>query len=81
MVGRQHVDLRRALELTGQLLGVRTVVCTGGGRLGGALLRQGLVDEVDIELLPWAIGGRGTPALFDAAPPGARGVAHAARAA
>lgn len=33
-----------------------------------ALLREGLVDEIDIELLPWAIGGRGTPALFDAPP-------------
>jgi len=50
------------------LLGVETVVVTGGGRLGGALLRQRLVDEIDVELLPWAIGGRGTPALFDAAP-------------
>ena len=47
------------------MLGVRTVVSTGGGRLGGALLRLGLVDEVDVELLPWVIGGRGTPALFD----------------
>lgn len=68
MVGRHHVDLRRALELAHDLLGVRTVVSTGGGRLGGALLRQGLVDEIDVVLLPWAIGGRGTPALFDAPP-------------
>ena len=44
------------------------MVSTAGGRLGGALLRQGLVDEIDIELLPWVIGGRGTPALFDCAP-------------
>lgn len=32
------------------------------------MLRQGLVDEIDVDLLPVAIGGRGTPALFDAAP-------------
>jgi riboflavin biosynthesis pyrimidine reductase len=68
VVGEQHVALERALELVHELLGVETVVVTGGGRLGGALLRQGLVDEIDVELLPWAIGGRGTPALFDAAP-------------
>ncbi len=43
-------------------------MCTGGGRLGGALLREGLVDEIDVELLPWVIGGKGTPALFDADP-------------
>lgn len=68
VAGHQHVALGRALELVGTLLGVQTVVSTGGGRLGGALLRQGLVDEVDIEFLPWVIGGRGTPALFDYAP-------------
>jgi len=45
---------------------VCTVVCTGGGRLGGAMLRAGLVDEIDIDVLPVVIGGRGTPALFDA---------------
>lgn len=67
-VGERQVHLGRALELAHELLGVRTAVCTGGGRLGGALLRQGLVDEVDLEVLPWVIGGRGTPALFDAPP-------------
>lgn len=68
VVGERLVALGRALELLGELLGVRTVVATGGGRLGGALLRQQLVDEIDLELLPWAVGGRGTPVLFDAAP-------------
>ena len=68
VVGARQVALGPALELVHDLLGVRTVVCTGGGRLGGALLREGLVDEVDVELLPWVIGGRGTPALFDAVP-------------
>ena len=70
VVGEHRVDLPAALRLLGQLLGVRTIVCTGGGRLGGALLRAGLVDEIDIDVLPIAIGGRGTPALFDAAPLG-----------
>ena len=68
VAGEEHVALGRALELLHDRLGVRTVVCTGGGRLGGALLRQGLVDEVDLEVLPFAVGGRGTPMLFDAEP-------------
>ncbi|HSJ19574.1 MAG TPA: dihydrofolate reductase family protein [Nocardioidaceae bacterium] len=68
VVGKDHVALPEALRLLGEHLGVRRVVCTGGGRLSGALLRQDLVDEVDVEILPVAIGGRGTPALFDAAP-------------
>lgn len=70
VVGRKRVALGRALELLQERLGVDTVVASGGGRLGGALLRQHLVDEIDVELLPWAIGGRGTPMLFDAAPLG-----------
>lgn len=70
VVGGEHVDLPRALDLLADRLGVRTVVCTGGGRLGGALLRHGLVDEVDLEVLPAVVGGRDTPGLFDAAPLG-----------
>jgi 2,5-diamino-6-(ribosylamino)-4(3H)-pyrimidinone 5'-phosphate reductase len=70
VVGEGHVDLPAAMSLLGSELRVRTVVCTGGGRLGGALLRAGLVDEVDIDVLPIVIGGRGTPALFDAPPLG-----------
>ncbi len=66
VVGDEHVDLPEALRLLASELAVRTVVCTGGGRLGGALLRTGLVDEIDLDILPVAIGGRGTPALFDA---------------
>lgn len=66
VVGREHVALPDALELLEERLGVRTVVCTGGGRLGGTMLRQGLVDEIDLELLPFAVGGRETPMLFDA---------------
>ena len=66
LIGEHHVDLAAAMRLLGEHLGVSTVVCTGGGRLGGAMLRAGLVDEIDIDVLPVAIGGRGTPALFDA---------------
>jgi 2,5-diamino-6-(ribosylamino)-4(3H)-pyrimidinone 5'-phosphate reductase len=34
-------------------------------RLNGALLRAGLVDEIQLLILPAAIGGLGTPTLFD----------------
>ena len=70
VVGAGHVDLPAALDLLAERLGVRTVVCTGGGQLGGALLRHGLMDEIDLEVVPAAVGGRGTPALFDATPLG-----------
>lgn len=68
VAGDGPVDLPLALARLGTALGVRTVVATGGGRLGGALLRAGLVDEVDVEFLPAVIGGHGTPSLFDAPP-------------
>lgn len=70
VAGNGPVDLPLALTRLATALGVRTVVATGGGRLGGALLRAGLVDEVDVEFLPAVIGGRGTPSLFDAPPLG-----------
>ncbi len=41
------------------------VVSTAGGGLNGALLRAGLVDEIQLIVLPAAIGGEGTPSLFD----------------
>lgn len=68
VAGEEWVDLGAASIAMAQLLGVRTVVSTGGGRLSGALLRAGLVDEVAFDMLPAVIGGRGTPAMFDADP-------------
>jgi 2,5-diamino-6-(ribosylamino)-4(3H)-pyrimidinone 5'-phosphate reductase len=61
-----RVDLQLALEKMNSLLGVTCVLSTAGGRLNGALLRAGLVDEINIEFLPAVIGGFDTPSLFDA---------------
>jgi 2,5-diamino-6-(ribosylamino)-4(3H)-pyrimidinone 5'-phosphate reductase len=66
IAGDERVDLRLALEKMGDRLGVECVISTAGGRLNGALLRAGLVDEINVELFPAVIGGRETPSLFDA---------------
>jgi len=66
VAGDRHVDLEAALDELGGRLGVQTVVSTGGGRLNGALLRAGLLDEIEIEVVPIAVGGTTTPALFTA---------------
>ena len=45
-------------------LGVKTLVATCGGHLSGALLRQNLIDQVEIEVIPLLAGGTTTPSLF-----------------
>ncbi len=64
VAGSERVDLGLALEKMKTQLDVKSILSTAGGRLNGALLRQGLVDEINIELLPAVIGGFDTPSLF-----------------
>lgn len=65
VAGEERVDLHLALEKMKSQLGVACVLSTAGGRLNGALLRAGLVDEINVEFLPAVIGGFETPSLFD----------------
>ncbi len=76
VAGQERVDLRSALEQLAEKLGVSCVLAAGGGRLNGALLRAGLVDELSVVFLPGLAGGTDTPTLFDAPelPPGAGAV-------
>jgi riboflavin biosynthesis pyrimidine reductase len=64
-VGDDRVELRRALDRLGEVFGVDTIVSNGGGVLNGALLRAGLVDEIDVQFLPAVIGRAPAPALFE----------------
>jgi 2,5-diamino-6-(ribosylamino)-4(3H)-pyrimidinone 5'-phosphate reductase len=66
VAGDGPVDLALALEKMQAKLGVTCVRSTAGGKLNGALLRAGLVDEVNVEFLPAIIGGPETPSLFNA---------------
>jgi riboflavin biosynthesis pyrimidine reductase len=65
VAGDGPVDLEQALVKMRSRLGVECVLSTGGGRLNGALLRAGLIDEVNVEFLPALIGGVDTPSLYD----------------
>ncbi|EHR52161.1 pyrimidine reductase, riboflavin biosynthesis [Saccharomonospora marina XMU15] len=67
VVGEERVDLSQAMSALRQRLGVRTVVSTAGARLNGAMLRAGLLDEIEVEVVPIAVGGTTTPTMFTAA--------------
>lgn len=65
VAGDERVDLGLALEKLSSQLGVTCAMSTSPGKLGGALLRAGLVDEINIEFFPAVIGGFDTPSLFE----------------
>lgn len=65
VAGKERVNLSQGLEKMARLLGIQTVLSTSPGKLGGALLRAGLVDELSLDFFPAIIGGTRTPSLFE----------------
>jgi 2,5-diamino-6-(ribosylamino)-4(3H)-pyrimidinone 5'-phosphate reductase len=65
VAGEPRVDLLCAMQKLKAILGVNCVRSTAGARLNGALLKAGLVDEINLILRPEIIGGFDTPSLFD----------------
>ncbi|MGI8417258.1 MAG: dihydrofolate reductase family protein [Nakamurella sp.] len=70
VVGDDRVNFGVALQRIRDRLGVACVLADGGGGLNGALLRAGLVDELELVMLPVAIGGTGIPSVFEGEPLG-----------
>lgn len=68
VAGDERVDLPAILQRMADRLGVTCVLSKAGGGLNGALLRAGLIDEVQVVVLPALIGGLGTPTSFDGPP-------------
>jgi 2,5-diamino-6-(ribosylamino)-4(3H)-pyrimidinone 5'-phosphate reductase len=67
--GASSVDLAQAVDLLGEHFGIRTLLLEGGGRINGAFLEAGLVNEVSLLLVPGIDGRRAVPAVFDGVNP------------
>jgi len=62
--GESSVDLAQAVALLGEHFGIRTLLLEGGGRINGAFLEAGLVDELSLLLVPGIDGRREVPAVL-----------------
>ena len=63
--GPRTVDPSITLQKIASVFGVRILMLEGGGRINGAMLRAGLIDELSVLIAPVADGRVGTASLFD----------------
>jgi 2,5-diamino-6-(ribosylamino)-4(3H)-pyrimidinone 5'-phosphate reductase len=63
--GQKHADLPDALAKLRSKLGLSAILLMGGGTLNGAMIRENLVDEIHLVVLPALFGGYRTPTLVD----------------
>ncbi|KRR19828.1 5-amino-6-(5-phosphoribosylamino)uracil reductase [Bradyrhizobium lablabi] len=62
-------DLPRAMEQIASLLGVKTLLLEGGGKINGAFLKHKLIDEFSTLIHPAVNGVAGTQSIVDYAGP------------
>jgi 5-amino-6-(5-phosphoribosylamino)uracil reductase len=58
-------DLARAMEEIASLLGVKTLLLEGGGKVNGAFLKHKLIDEFSTLIHPAVDGVAGTQSIVD----------------
>jgi 5-amino-6-(5-phosphoribosylamino)uracil reductase len=63
--GADGRDLHRALQTLGETFGIRTLLLEGGGRINGAFLKAGLIDEISLLVSPAIDGLSGVPSIFE----------------
>jgi 2,5-diamino-6-(ribosylamino)-4(3H)-pyrimidinone 5'-phosphate reductase len=61
----RDVDIPKLLAWTARELGVRTLLCEGGGVLCAGLFRARAVDELYVTLVPRILGGADAPTLVE----------------
>jgi len=63
--GRETIDLRGVLRRMRSKFGIKKVLLEGGGKINGAMLKAGLIDELSLLMAPVADGTNGAATLFD----------------
>jgi len=63
--GDTDVDLPSVLETLRVRLGIERLIMEGGGHANGAMLADGLIDELSLIVGPHVDGDLGSPSLFD----------------
>ena len=64
-VGKEGINLARAMELLTEKFGVERLAVTGGGHINGAFLEAALLDEISFMVAPGIDGRAGMAAVFD----------------
>lgn len=64
-VGKERIDLVRAMDILYGRFGVKRLGLVGGGHINGGFLEAGLIDEVSLLLAPGIDGRKGQTSLFD----------------
>jgi riboflavin-specific deaminase-like protein len=63
LTGASEVDLAAMLKTLRDQYKVRTLACEGGPTLFRSLLKQGLVDQLNLTIAPYMFGGGNAPTL------------------
>ena len=64
-LGEHEVDVALMLDWMARELGVRTLLCEGGGILSSALFAARAVDELHVTIVPRILGGVDAPTLVE----------------
>ncbi|MEJ0001052.1 MAG: dihydrofolate reductase family protein [Verrucomicrobiota bacterium] len=63
--GKDGHDLPGALDILGETFGLKGLLLEGGGKINGAFLKAGLIDEISVLVYPGVDGLAGVASIFD----------------
>jgi len=63
--GKKKIDLQIALQKIHHLFGIEKLMLEGGGGINGSFLNEGLIDELNLLILPIADGTIETTSVFE----------------